>query len=268
MNQEQRNLNEVKIRAEGVQKYFNPGEAGEVRAIGNLNLEVRTGEFVSLLGPSGCGKSTFLYMIAGFEHPTGGQITLNGTPIAGPAPDRGIVFQEYVLFPWRTVRQNIEFGLEIQKAEIGLRRQRCQELLELTGLTGFENAYPHTLSGGMQQRVSIARALAYNPDVLLMDEPFGALDAQTRRRMHRDLTAIQEATHKTIIFVTHSVEEALVLSDRVFLFSARPAFIKETIEVDIPRPREVTGKRFVELQRHLLESLDVEVDKMMEIAGG
>ena len=258
----------VKIRAEGVKKYFNPNGPGEVRAIENLNLEVREGEFVSLLGPSGCGKSTFLYMVAGFEHPTGGSIFFDDEPIKAPGPNRGIVFQEYILYPWRTVRQNIEFCLELQHVSTEARAHRSKELIELTGLIGFEEAYPHTLSGGMQQRVAIARALAYDPDVLLMDEPFGALDAQTRRRMIRDLVKIQEATHKTILFVTHSVEEALSLADRVFLFAARPSFIKETIEVDIPRPRDVTSKRFVEFARHLLESLDVEVDKMMAVSRG
>ncbi len=257
---------QVKIRARGIQKTFNLAEGGEVRAIGHIDLDVYDGEFVALLGPSGCGKSTFLYMVGGFERPTAGELKLDGAPIEGPMPDRGIVFQEYVLFPWRTVWKNIEFGLEIQKAGHEMRKQRCRELIDLTGLSGFENAYPHTLSGGMQQRVAIARALAYDPDVLLMDEPFGALDAQTRRRMIRDLVRIQETTHKTILFVTHSVDEALSLADRVFLFSARPSYIKETVTVDIPKPRDVTGERFVELVRHLLESLDVEVDKMMAIA--
>ncbi|OGL62577.1 MAG: hypothetical protein A3I72_10540 [Candidatus Tectomicrobia bacterium RIFCSPLOWO2_02_FULL_70_19] len=256
----------VKIQARGIQKTFNPGEDGEVRAIDRLDLEVYEGEFVALLGPSGCGKSTFLYMVAGFAHPTQGELLLDGKLITGPGPDRGIVFQEYVLFPWRTARQNIEFGLEIAGVPPDARARRFKELIELIGLKGFEDAYPQTLSGGMQQRVAIARALAYDPDVLLMDEPFGALDAQTRRRMHRDLVHVEEATHKTVLFVTHSVVEALTLSDRVFLFSARPSVIKETIEVDIPRPRDVTGARFVELERHLIDSLDAEVEKMMSIS--
>lgn len=255
----------VKIRARGIQKSFKLPGGGDVHAIGQVNLDVYDGEFVALLGPSGCGKSTFLYMVGGFESPTAGELQLDGEPIVGPKPDRGIVFQEYVLFPWRTVWKNIEFGLEVQKVGHETRMKRCRELLDLTGLSGFENAYPHTLSGGMQQRVAIARALAYDPDVLLMDEPFGALDAQTRRRMIRDLVRIQETTHKTILFVTHSVDEALSLADRVFLFSARPSYIKETVAVNLPRPRDVTGERFVELERHLLESLDVEVDKMMAI---
>jgi NitT/TauT family transport system ATP-binding protein len=254
----------IKLLAKGVKKYFNTQDGVVVRAIENVTLNIQEGEFIALLGPSGCGKSTFLYMVAGFESPTEGELVLDGEPITGPSPNRGIVFQEYVLFPWRTVRKNIEFGLEIQRADKKKRRERCDELIGLVGLKGFENAYPHTLSGGMQQRVAIARALAYNPDLLLMDEPFGALDAQTRRRLIRDLVKIHEATHKTTMFVTHSVEEAIGLADRIFLFSARPSYIKEVIEVDIARPREITSDDFIELQRTLLKSLNEEVEKMMK----
>lgn len=258
----------LKLQAEGIKKYFHVHNGQTVRAIENVTLEVREGEFVALLGPSGCGKSTFLYMVAGFERPTAGRLTLDGDPIEGPGPNRGIVFQEYVLFPWRTVWKNIEFGLEIEGADPKRRGERCRELVALVGLQGFEDAFPHTLSGGMQQRVAIARALAYDPDVLLMDEPFGALDAQTRRRLIFDLVKIHEATHKTILFVTHSVEEAIGLADRIFLFSARPSHIKEVVEVNLPRPREVTSGEFVNLQRMLLESLDVEVEKMMKLTQG
>ena len=262
------NSDRIKLKAEGIKKYFYTHDGQIVRAVENINVEVREGEFIALLGPSGCGKSTFLYMAAGFELPTEGKLELDGVPITGPSPNRGIVFQEYVLFPWRTVRKNIEFGLEIQGADKETRAERSAELIGLVGLKGFEDAYPHTLSGGMQQRVAIARALAYDPSVLLMDEPFGALDAQTRRRLIDDLVGIHEATHKTTMFVTHSVEEAIWLADRIFLFSCRPSHIKDVIEVDIPKPREVTSDAFIELQRSLLKSLNEEVEKMMELSDG
>lgn len=256
---------QVKMQAEGVSKYFQTQDNQIVHAIKDVTLEVREGEFVALLGPSGCGKSTFLFMVAGFEKPTEGVLVLDNKEIQEPGPNRGIVFQEYVLFPWRTVRKNIEFGLEINGASTKERQDRCNELIHLVGLTGFEDAYPHTLSGGMKQRVSIARALAYDPDVLLMDEPFGALDAQTRRRLINDLVHIHQETKKTFLFVTHSVDEAIGLADRICLFSARPSIIKETYDVDMPRPREVTSDEFKNLEKRLLESLDVEVEKMMGI---
>jgi NitT/TauT family transport system ATP-binding protein len=258
----------IKLQADSIKKYFYTHDGVTVRAVENVTLEVREGEFVALLGPSGCGKSTFLYMVAGFERPTAGELILDGEPIKGPSPNRGIVFQDYVLFAWRTVRKNIEFGIELQGMDKKSRRLRVDKLITLVGLKGFEDAYPHTLSGGMQQRVAIARALAYDPDVLLMDEPFGALDAQTRRRLIRDLVQIHQATHKTTLFVTHSVEEAIGLADRIFLFAARPSYIKEVVRVDIPWPREVTSEDFFDLQRTLLKSLNVEVEKMMEIGNG
>jgi NitT/TauT family transport system ATP-binding protein len=257
-----------KIVAEGVNKIFNRGLPDEVIAVQNLNLETQEGEFVALLGPSGCGKSTFLYMVAGFEEITSGRLTLDGEPITGPSPNRGIVFQEYVLFPWQTVRRNIEFGLRIQKAPAEVRKERVEKLVRLIGLQGFEDTYPHLLSGGMQQRVSIARALAYDPDVLLMDEPFGALDAQTRSRMIRDVSDLHVRTHKTILFVTHSVEESILLADRICLFSARPASVKEVITVEIERPRSVTDPKFMEYAKYLLASLEEEVAKTMELNTG
>jgi len=258
----------VKVRAASVKKDFHTRDGGIVHAIDDVTVEVQEGEFIALLGPSGCGKSTFLFMVAGFERPTSGLLELDGAPITEPGPNRGIVFQEYVLFPWRTVKKNIEFGLEIKGATQKQRDEKCRELIGLVGLVGFEDSYPHTLSGGMKQRVSIARALAYDPDVLLMDEPFGALDAQTRRRLIRDLVKIHEATGKTILFVTHSVDEAIGLANRIFLFSARPSHIKKIVEVDLPRPRDVTSDEFVRLERELLESLDVEVEKMMSLEQG
>lgn len=256
---------QVKLQAKGVSKYFQSQDNKIVHAIKNVTLEVREGEFVALLGPSGCGKSTFLFMVAGFEKPTEGVLVLDNEEIKEPGPNRGIVFQEYILFPWRTVRKNIEFGLEIQALSKNKRLERSNELIGMVGLSGFDDAYPHTLSGGMKQRVSIARALAYDPEILLMDEPFGALDAQTRRRLINDLVKIHQQTKKTFLFVTHSVEEAIGLADRIFLFSARPSTIKETFEINMPRPRDVTSEEFIDLQKRLLESLDVEVEKMMRM---
>lgn len=252
-----------KIAARSLAKTFTDENGRSVAALHDFNLEIQTGEFVALIGPSGCGKSTFLYMVAGFEKPTGGAIELDGKAIRGPAPDRGIVFQEYTLFPWRTVEANIRFGLDIAGVPRGVAQKRCGELMALVGLHGFERAYPHQLSGGMQQRVAIARALAYDPAVLLMDEPFGALDAQTKRRLLQDVVHIWLETKKTILFVTHSVEEAIFLGDRVVLFGARPARVKEIVDVAMPRPRQVGSPAFAATQRALLASLDDEVEKMM-----
>ncbi len=245
----------TKISAQNICKTYNPGTAGAVEAINGLSLDVADGEFVSLLGPSGCGKSTFLYMVGGFEKITSGSLTLDGEQITGPGPNRGIVFQEYVLFPWQTVARNIEYGLRINNTPKQQREAKVAELVKLIGLEGFEDVFPSKLSGGMQQRVSIARAMAYDPDVLLMDEPFGALDAQTRNRMLVDLIDIHQKTHKTTMFVTHSVEEAVMISDRVCMFSSRPSKIKEIVTIDMEHPRSVTDARFVEYQKRLLASL-------------
>ena len=211
---------QVKLQAEGVSKYFQSQDNKIVHAIKNVTLEVREGEFVALLGPSGCGKSTFLYMVAGFEKPTEGVLVLDNKEIKEPGPNRGIVFQEYVLFPWRTVRKNIEFGLEIQALSKNQRLERSNELIKMVGLSGFEDAYPHTLSGGMKQRVSIARALAYDPEILLMDEPFGALDAQTRRRLINDLVKIHQETKK--LFFSLRIASRKPSAWRIESFCFRP----------------------------------------------
>ena len=261
----------VKISAQNVCKIYNPGTPNAVEAINDLSLNVTAGEFVSLLGPSGCGKSTFLYMVGGFEKVTAGSLTLDGKEITGPGPNRGIVFQEYVLFPWQTVTRNIEYGLRINKTPKEVREAKVKELIRLIGLEGFEDVYPLSLSGGMQQRVSIARAMAYDPDVMLMDEPFGALDAQTRNRMLTDLIDIHEKTHKTTLFVTHSVEEAVMISDRVCMFSSRPSKIKESITIEINHPRTVTDDRFVKYQKRLLDSLaeeDASIKQQEHAPGG
>jgi NitT/TauT family transport system ATP-binding protein len=252
-----------RIVAHNVSKAFEKRRGGENLAIGDLNIEIKEGEFIALIGPSGCGKSTFLYMVAGFVFPDRGTVEIDGKRVVGPGANRGLVFQEYTLFPWRTVEGNVRFGLDIAKRKGPETTARCEELIRLVGLSGFQDAYPHELSGGMQQRTAIARALAYDPAILLMDEPFGALDAQTKRRLIDDVTKIWQATGKTILFVTHSVEEALLLSDRVILLGARPSSVVREIRVDMPRPRQVHDPCFVELQRELLDCLDSEVAKMM-----
>jgi NitT/TauT family transport system ATP-binding protein len=254
----------AKLAITHVSKSFTSGDGHLVRAIGDADLQIAEGEFSAFIGPSGCGKSTLLYMIAGFEQPSSGTVAMNGRPIDRPRPDRGIVFQEYVLFPWLTVEGNIRFGLDVQGRKDAVSEERVRHLISIVGLKGFETAYPHTLSGGMQQRVAIARALAYDPEVLLMDEPFGALDAQTKRRLIGDFIKIWEENRKTVVFVTHSVEEALLLADKVYLFSARPSKIKQVFEVNLPRPRDITTPAFLEIEKALLASLDEEVAKMME----
>ncbi|MCW2277700.1 ABC transporter ATP-binding protein [Heliophilum fasciatum] len=231
-----------KIVARNVSRIFktrtNEGDgSGEYVAFRDVSLEVRQGEFLTIVGPSGCGKSTFLDIIAGLSSATSGEILIDDQRITGPGLDRGIVLQGYALFPWRTVRANVEFGLEVKKIPKEKRGKISQEYIELVGLRGFEDRYPHELSGGMKQRVAIARALAYDPEVLLMDEPFAALDAQTREILQEELLRIWEETHKTIIFVTHSIDEAVFLADRVAIMQAHPGRLREIIDVNLPRPR-------------------------------
>ncbi len=230
-------------------------------AVKDLNLLVKDDEFVCLLGPSGCGKTTVLRLIAGLEKPTSGELYENGSRITGPGPDRGMVFQEFALFPWRTVIKNVEFGLELRDLSKKERRKKALEYIDLVNLEGFEDSYPHELSGGMKQRVGIARALANEPDVLLMDEPFGSLDAQTRNIMQRELLRIWEKTSKTVIFVTHSVDEALFLSDRVIVLTARPASVKKEFKIDLPRPRDRAGKDFARIRHEILGEVEEEVTK-------
>ncbi|MCX9074369.1 MAG: ABC transporter ATP-binding protein, partial [Candidatus Methanoperedens sp.] len=212
-----------------------------VIAISDLNLELKDGEFVCLLGPSGCGKTTLLRLVAGLDAPTEGELFLDGKKIEGVNKECGFVFQEYVLFPWRTVKGNIEFGPEVRMVSKDEREKIAQHYIDLVGLRGFEDHYPHELSGGMKQRVGIARAYANDPKLLLMDEPFGALDAQTRNLMQTELLRIWETEHISALFVTHSVDEAVYLSDRVVVMSARPGTVKEIFRNDLPRPRVRTS---------------------------
>ncbi|RXE56009.1 nitrate ABC transporter ATP-binding protein [Methanoculleus taiwanensis] len=231
-------------------------EHESITALREVNLEIRDDELVCFVGPSGCGKTTLLRIIAGLETATTGSVTLDGQEITGPDPKRGMVFQEYSLFPWRTVIDNIAFGLEMQGVPKAERRRIAGEYLTLVGLDRFRDHYPFELSGGMRQRVAIARALANDPDVLLMDEPFGALDAQTRNRMQKELLSIWQQTKKTIIFVTHSVDEAVYLSDRIVVLSGRPGTVREIIDLPWPRPRDRTSTEFAEIRRHVLELIN------------
>lgn len=208
-----------------------------VEAVSSASLRVAPGEFVSLIGPSGCGKSTLLNIVAGFVSPTSGSVSVDGQRVTGPGADRGVVFQQYSLFPWLTVRQNVEFGLRMQGMPGGQRETSARTLLGLAGLLAFENHYPEQLSGGMKQRVGIVRALATSPQVLLMDEPFGALDAQTRVVMQEILTNMWQQFRISVLFITHDIEESIFLSDRIFVMTARPGRIKAEIVVPLPRPR-------------------------------
>jgi NitT/TauT family transport system ATP-binding protein len=220
---------------------YNAGASDSVKTLEDINLEVRRGEFVSILGPSGCGKSTLLYIIGGFVPYRTGQLLVNGKKVKGPGPDRGIVFQQFALFPWKTVLQNVLYGTEKQRVPKPERLERAHRLIREVGLSGFENHFPSQLSGGMRQRAAIARTLAVNPDVLLMDEPFGALDAQTRSVMQEQLKEIWQATGKTVVFVTHDVREAVYLAERVVLMSRRPGRIKETVDVAFEKSGEMTA---------------------------
>jgi NitT/TauT family transport system ATP-binding protein len=224
------------IRIDQAEVIFD-GDAGAVQAVNGVTLDVAPGEFVSLIGPSGCGKSTLLNMVAGFVKPTSGRALLDDQPIRGPGSDRGVVFQQYSLFPWLTVRKNVEFGLKMQGMASANRQPAARTLLGLAGLLGFENHYPDQLSGGMKQRVGIVRALATNPQVLLMDEPFGALDSQTRIVMQEILTNIWQQFRISVLFVTHDIDEAIFLSDRIYVMTARPGRIKAEIRVPLARPR-------------------------------
>lgn len=229
-------------------------------ALEDFTLDVAQGEFLTVVGPSGCGKSTLLDLLAGLTTPSGGDIEIDGVAITGPGSDRGVVFQQYSLFPWRTALSNIEFGLESRKIPKAKRRQIAQEYLELVGLTGFGHRYPHELSGGMRQRVAIARSLAFDPEILLMDEPFAALDAQTRESLQDELLRIWKATGKTIVFITHGIEEAIYLGQRVAVMTPRPGRLQEVIEVDFTDNERSaqdlrSSARFGELRHRVWQSL-------------
>ena len=241
-----------------------------VQAIDRLSLSVQEGEFVAIVGPSGCGKSTFLHILGGFEPHDGGTMLLSGGPIAGPGPDRGMLFQEFALYPWRSVIGNIGWALEVQRRPRAERLAVAERYLKLVGLSAFRDAYPAELSGGMKQRVALARVLAFDPRILLMDEPFGALDAQTRELMQEELHAIWQQTRNTVLFVTHDIDEATYLADRVIVFTARPGRLKDEIRVELERPRRIDVKKsaaYVAYRNRIWDSLREEVLKAREELG-
>ncbi len=231
-------------------------ERGRVLAVKDVSFSVKASEFLCVLGPSGCGKTTILNMLAGFLSPTTGDIRIGGEPIGTARQDRGVVFQDFAqLFPWSTARRNVEFGLEMRRMAKGPRERTALEFLRLVGLERFADVYPHQLSGGMQQRVAIARALAYNPGVLLMDEPFAALDAMTRDDMQQLLTDIWQKTKKTIVYITHNVAEAVFLGDRLLVLAAHPGTVRAEIGLDLPRPRDPLSEPFIAKQREIMNYL-------------
>ena len=240
---------------------------GEVRALERISVTVPDGQFACIVGPSGCGKSTLLMVAAGLVTPTEGEVLVNGKPTFEPGADRGMVFQSYSLYPWLSVRRNIEFGPEIKRVAVADRRKTSAELIHLMKLDGFADAYPKALSGGMKQRTAIARALANGPRILLMDEPFGALDHQTRELMQELLLGIWEAEKKTVLFVTHDIEEAIFLGDVIYVMTSRPGRIRTTLKVDIPRPRTfdtLTGQRFAQLRNQVVGIIHEESLKAVE----
>jgi len=245
------------IRLNNIRKVFKKDDR-ETIAVEDVSLTIEKGELVSILGPSGCGKTTILRMIAGLVEPTGGKVVVDGVPVKEPGSDRGMVFQDFALFPWRTVRKNVEFGLEISKMPKNERKERVDRYLEIVGLTDFADARVHELSGGMKQRVGIARAMVNDPKVILMDEPFGALDAQTRNIMQTGLVDILNKTDQTIVFVTHSVDEAVFLSDRIVILTKRPGKIKEIVNIDAPRPRDRSSPEFTALRKRIHSQLENE----------
>ena len=245
----------IKVQIQNVKKLFH-GHHGNIEALNGVNLDIENNEFVCVVGPSGCGKSTLLNIIAGLLEPTSGEVYLDGNRIQGTGAERGVVFQQYALFPWLTVKKNVEFGLKLQNHTKTAREEIINKYLQIVGLEKFADMYPKELSGGMKQRVAIARAYAVNPEVLLMDEPFGALDAQTRTQLQAELLKMWEEQRKTCFFITHDVEEAVILAQRVVIMSARTGRIKEIVDINIPYPRTQATKmspHFIELKNYIWE---------------
>jgi NitT/TauT family transport system ATP-binding protein len=256
----------AKLRIEDVTLRFTPRSGAPVMALERISLGVKEQEFAVIVGPSGCGKSSLLRLVAGLLHPTSGGIFLDGERILRPGKERGMVFQSYTLFPWLTVRENVEFGLRLAQVPAAERAAIARKFLAEVGLESFETAYPKQLSGGMMQRVALARALANEPEILLMDEPFGALDSQTRSLMQELLLKIWEHAQKTVLFITHDIDEAILLGDRVYVMTARPGRIKEMVEIDIPRPRSaevVTTEPFMRLKRRIMALIHEEAVRAM-----
>jgi len=260
LNAERKRGQMVEIR--GVSKSFQKtvkDSTAEIKALTDVNLSVNANEFISIIGPSGCGKTTLLKIIDGLIPHNSGQILINGKKVSGPGPDRAVVFQTFALLPWRTVLANVEFSLELRRVAKEERATIARDYLKRVGLEGFENHYPHELSGGMQQRAGLARALAVNPMILLMDEPFGSVDAQTRQLLQEELLQLWQRERKTVIFITHSMDEAVYLSDRVVVMTPRPGRVAEILDVPLPRPRIADEVRrdpqFVELTNYIWDSL-------------
>jgi NitT/TauT family transport system ATP-binding protein len=249
----------ISIRA--VSKTFVTPRRGNVVALGDVDLDIAASQFVAILGPSGCGKTTLLNMVAGFERSTTGAITLDGQTVTGPGPDRGVVFQDHALFPWLNVEDNVGYGLRERGVGAAERRTIVDEFLELAGLSGFQKRYPHELSGGMRQRVGLVRVLANDAAVLLMDEPFASVDAQTRKFLQREIERIWTQRPKTVIFITHSVEEAIYLGDVVVVMTSRPGTVKLVSRIDLDRPRDVTSIAFNKLRRTVEAAMDEESTK-------
>ena len=258
---------QIKLQAVGLRhEFYQPRTGGRLLALDNINLQVEDGEFVTIVGPSGCGKTTFINLCDGLLKPTAGQISIDGMQVTGPGTDRGMVFQDSCLMPWRTVFKNVIFGLECQGLDNTEGQERARKFINLVGLQGFEDHYPHELSGGMQQRCNLARALTVDPKILIMDEPFAALDAQTREIMQMELLRIWTEAKKTILFITHQINEAIYLADRVIVFGARPGKVKQTIKINLPRPRGLAVKRsreFLEYEDNLWNMIEEEVKKTM-----
>ena len=249
-----------RIAVRGLRKRFSDiAGQGQIIALDGIDLEIADDEFLTVLGPSGCGKTTLLNVVAGFETASGGEVRVDGEVVLKPGPDRGVVFQEYALFPWLTVEQNIEFGLRERRVPRAKRKARVRQQIASVGLSGFEQRYPQELSGGMRQRVALARVLVNDPKILLMDEPFAALDAQTRSIMQQELLRVWSADRRTAIFITHNIEEAILLGDRVVVMTARPGRIKDIVAVGLPRPRDVTSAEFNQIRRHVAVLLEAEV---------
>jgi NitT/TauT family transport system ATP-binding protein len=256
----------AKLRIDDVTLRFLPKGGKPVTALDRISLDVAEEEFSVIVGPSGCGKSSLLRLVAGLIEPSAGTISLDGKIVTRPGRDRGMVFQSYTLFPWLTVQDNVEFGLKLGGMAVAERKRIAKRYIEQVGLEGFEKSYPKQLSGGMMQRVALARALANDPEILLMDEPFGALDSQTRSLMQELLLNIWEQSHKTVLFITHDIDEAILLGDRVHVMTARPGRIKEVVEIDIPRPRNVdvlTSIEFIAIKRRIMALIHDEAVRAM-----
>lgn len=230
---------------------------GSLHVLNDISLTVDKGEFAAIVGPSGCGKSTILRMFAGLDTPSDGQVLADGKPITKPDPQRSLIFQEHALYPWRTVEQNVGFGMELAGVPDAERKSRIKAILDKVGLDGFQTYYPHQLSGGMRQRASIARALVMNPEVLLLDEPYGALDAITRLTMQNELIKLWRGTGKTMLLITHDIDEAVYLADTIYVMSPRPSRFVATLKADMPRPRNRNGEPFVRLRQQIMDALDI-----------